>query len=133
MLIYLGVLKDGKSAVFLIDDGVTAVGDGDCAPSIDDCDLVRMRAGDTEFLDVTDDAGVVTAQYRFDLVTIKKIKTASASRATASSKAGRRLLKTRVAADGPTGYRWDAASGTLERRPGRALRATFASATVSLP
>jgi hypothetical protein len=134
VLIYLGVLKDGETAVFLVDHGVAAVGDGDCRPSPDECDTLRLRAGETEFLDVTDDeTGAVTAQYQLDLVKIHKSTTASASRAAASSKAGRRLLKTRIAADGPTGYRWDAAAGALERHSGQALRATFAHASVSLP
>jgi hypothetical protein len=133
VLIYLGVLKDGKTAVFLVDHGVQAVGDGVCRPGPGDCETIRLQAGDTEFLDVTDATGAVTAQYQLDLVKIHKSSTASAARATASSKAGRRLLKARVASDGPTGYRWDTAAGALERRPGHALRATFAGATVALP
>ena len=72
MLIYLGVLKDGKTAVFLVDHGVTAVGDGDCRPSPDECETLRLKAGDTEFLDVTDATGAVTAQYQLDLVKIHK-------------------------------------------------------------
>ena len=44
MLIYLGVLKDGKTAVFLVDHGVSAVGDGDCAPSPDECETLRMQS-----------------------------------------------------------------------------------------
>ncbi len=133
VLIYLGVLRDGKTAVFLVDHGVTAVGDGDCRPSPDECETLRLKAGETEFLDVTDATGASTGQYQLDLVKIHQSSTASASRAQASSKAGRRLLKARVSSEGPTGYRWDAAAGALERRPGRALRATFADATVSLP
>ncbi len=133
MLIYLGVLRDGKTAVFLVDHGVSAVGDGDCRPSPDECETLRLKAGETEFLDVTDATGASTGQYQLDLVKIHKSSTASASRAQASSKAGRRLLEARVASDGPTGYRWDAAAGALQRRPGQTLRATFADATVSLP
>jgi hypothetical protein len=92
-----------------------------------------MRAGDTEFFDVIDETGSVSAQYQLDLVKIHKGTTASASRAKASSKAGRRALQARVASAGPTGYRWDAAAGALERSPGKALRATVAGATVGLP
>jgi hypothetical protein len=133
VLIYLGVLKDGKTAVFLVDHGVSAIGDGDCRPSPEECETVRLREGETEFFDVTDEAGQVTAQYQLDLVKIHNGTTASAARATASSKAGRRALKARVASAGPTGYRWDAASGALERSPRNALRATVAGATVALP
>ncbi len=133
VLIYLGVLKDGKTAVFLVDHGVSAVGDGDCRPTGDECETLRLKAGDTEFLDVVDEAGTVGAQFQLDLVKIHKSTTASASRAQASSKAGRRLLKARVSSDGPTGYRWDAAAGALQRRQGQAVRATFAGATAYLP
>jgi len=132
VLIYLGVLADGKTAVFLLDHGVSAVGDGDCRPSPEECETMRLRAGETEFLDVTDETGAV-AQYQLDLVKIHRMSTTSATRAQASSKAGRRLLEARVSADGPTGYRWDAAAGTLERRGDRGLRATVAGAIVALP
>jgi hypothetical protein len=133
VLIYLGVLRDGKTAVFLVDHGVSAVGDGECRPSPDECETLRLRAGGTEFLDVTDETGAVTGQYQLDLVKIHKSTTASASRAAASSKAGRRLLKARVSSEGPTGYRWDAGTGALERRAGQAIRATLAGVTVALP
>jgi hypothetical protein len=133
VLIYLGVLRDGKTAVFLVDKDVHAIGDGECQPTPDACETVRLRAGDTEFFDVVDEDGNVTAQYQLDLVKIHKSSTTSASRARASSKAGQRLLKARVASDGPTGYRWDAAAGTLERRRVDRLVATVASQTVSLP
>jgi hypothetical protein len=133
VLIYLGVLKDGETAVFLVDHGVQPIGDGDCRPAPEQCETIRLRAGETEFLDVTDDEGSVTAQYQLDLIKIHKSTTASASKAKASSKAGRRVLKARVAADGPTGYRWNDAAGALERRSDRALRGTVADSTVALP
>lgn len=113
-LIYLGVSKDGKRAIFLLEQGVQVVGDGECDPTPEDCETLRLRAGETEFLDVVDETGATTAQYQLDLVKIHKGKTASASKATASSKAGRELLADR----GRVPFRFDADSGTLERRPG---------------
>ena len=113
-LIYLGVSKDGKRAIFLLEQGVEVVGDGECDPTPEDCETLRLRAGETEFLDVVDETGATTAQYQLDLVKIHKGKTASASKATASSKAGRELLADR----GRVPFRFDADSGTLERRPG---------------
>lgn len=133
VLIYLGVLKDGKTAVFLVDHGVQAIGDGDCRPSPDECETIRLRAGDTEFIDVKDEAGAVTAQYQLDLLKIHRTSTTSAREAKASSKAGQRLLRARVSDDGPKEYRWDDATGTLEKRPGRALRGTFGRTAVALP
>jgi len=130
VLIYLGVLKDGKTAVFLIDDGVSAVGDGECHPAPEQCETIGLKAGETEFFDVTDETGNVSEQYQLDLVKIHKAETTSATQARASSKAGRRLLKAHVAS---TGYRWVASAGALEPRPDKTLRATFAGATVALP
>ena len=113
-LIYLGVSKDGKSALFLLEQGVEVVGDGECDPMPEDCETLRLKAGETEFLDVVDEAGNVTAQYQLDLLKIHKGETASASKASASSKAGRDLLAER----GRLPFRFDVDSGTLERRSG---------------
>ena len=113
-LIYLGVSKDGKSAMFLLEQGVEVVGDGECDPTPEDCETLRLRAGETEFLDVVDETGNTTAQYQLDLVKIHKGETASASKASASSKAGRELLAERARLP----FRFDVDSGTLERRPG---------------
>ena len=104
-LIYLGVLADGETVVFLLDHGIAAVGDGICRPNPEDCQTLRLRAGDTEFLDVKDKTGAVTEQFQLELVKIHRVTTASASDANANSKDGRRLLKAGVSADGPNGYR----------------------------
>jgi hypothetical protein len=72
VLIYMGVLKDGKTAVFLVDDGVEPVGDGECHPTPEQCETVRLRVGETEFFDVKDETGTVTAQYQLDLIKIHK-------------------------------------------------------------
>ena len=118
VLIYLGVLKDGKTAVFLVDKGVTALGDGDCRPTPDKCETVRLKEGETEFLDVADETGKVTAQYQLDLIEIHNANSGSAARA---SRAGddRPARSVRRA-------RWGAAYGST-------LQATVASETVSLP
>ena len=117
-LIYLGVSGDGKSAIFLLEQGVEVVGDGECDPTPDACETLRLEAGETEFLDVVDEQGNVSAQYQLDLVKIHKGETASAAKASASSKAGRKLLAERASADGRLPFRFDVGSGTLERRPG---------------
>jgi hypothetical protein len=125
-LIYLGVSGNGKEAIFLLEQGVEVVGDGECDPTPDACETLRLAAGETEFLDVVDETGATTAQYQLDLVKIHKGKTASASKATASSQAGRELLADR----GRVPFRFDADSGTLERRPG--VVADVARTTASL-
>jgi hypothetical protein len=93
VLIYLGVLKDGKTAVFLVDGGVTPVGDGECKPSPDNCETIRLREGETEFLDVKDEAGNVAQQYQLDLIKIHNSSKASASKAGKSRTASTSRLR----------------------------------------
>jgi hypothetical protein len=85
-LIYVGVLKDGKVAEFLVDSGVTADGDGECHPSPDACETIRLREGEIEFLDVKDETGAVVAQYQLELLEIHKGSGAKASKASKASK-----------------------------------------------
>ncbi len=101
VLIYLGLSRDGKSAIFLVDEGVEAVGDGSCDPAPDKCETVELKAGETEFLDVKDDTGNVVAQYQLDLIKIHKASASSAraSRTRATRAKAARLLQG-VGADG---------------------------------
>jgi hypothetical protein len=84
VLIYVGVRDGGKVAEFLLDAGVTAIGDGECFPSADACETIRLREGETEFLDVKDEAGTVVEQYQLDLVEIHNGSGAKASKAKAA-------------------------------------------------
>jgi hypothetical protein len=83
-LVYLGLVKGGKEAKFLVDASVTAQGDGRCeSPSgnPDDCTTLYLRAGETEFLDIMGPDGTTpTAQYQFDLVSIHASKRAKAAK-----------------------------------------------------
>ena len=84
VLVYLGPGKGGKTAVFMVDEGVVAQGDAVCKPSPANCETLHMRPGDTEFLDVTDEDGTVTAQFQLDLLKIKTSTTADAAAAVKS-------------------------------------------------
>jgi hypothetical protein len=124
LLIYMGVLKDGKTAVFLVDSGVEPTGDGECKPAPAQCETIQLRAGETEFFDVKDDTGAVVGQYELDLVTIHQGATTSAKRARtayAGSKSGRRVLRARSARRGPSLYRLNGLTGTIARRSLSAL------------
>ena len=129
-LIYLGVADDKKSAIFMVDSDVEAQGDGDCSPTPNNCETIRLREGETEFFDVIDDEGNPTDQYQLDLIKIRRSTTASASEAEAArakaSKAGRRALRARQAAAGPLRYRYDAKSGTVRKIGKRAYKALMA-------
>lgn len=108
--LYLGLLEDHKSAVFIIDAGVKVLGDGHCDPSPEDCQTLTMKKGETEFLTRGD------KQWELDLVDINVKKTTDAKAA--------RLSRTRIAVDGrkkPRGlvsrvgrFRYDESAGALD-------------------
>ena len=130
VLVYLGPGKGGKTAIFMVDEGVVAQGDAVCKPSPANCETLHMAVGDTEFLDVTDEDGNVSAQYQLDLLKIKTDRTASTAKAVkaraAASKSGRSVLRARQAAVGPLRYRYDAKSGTVRKIGKRAYKALLA-------
>jgi hypothetical protein len=134
VLIYLGVLKDKKTAVFLLDSGVVAQGDGECHPSRNQCETIQIHAGETEFFDVPDANGQVGsgAQYELDVLKLHKTTTTDAKKASKArasvSKKGRMILRARVAGDGPLRYRYDAKTGRLERLSKKAYKAIVSKA-----
>ena len=140
VLIYMGLMDDNKTAVFLLDSGVVAQGDGTCRPSRNQCETIHIRAGETEFFDVAPDDGSGTtttdgasgAQYELDVVKIRKSTTTNAkkakkARASVSTK-GRMILRARIAGDGPLRYRYDAKSGRLHKLTHKAYTAVVAKA-----
>lgn len=113
--VFLGV-KNGNTAVFLVSSDAKATGDGTCRPSDSQCEQIEIKAGETEFFDVSTDAGI--RQYQLDVLAIKKIVTASSSAAKSAnarvSQAGAQLLKD-AGSDGVAlgAYRWSADLGLL--------------------
>jgi hypothetical protein len=66
ILIFTGLLKDGKTAVFLVTSDATSQGDGKCSPTATVCASLLMKADQVEFLDVVDTGGT-TVQYELDM------------------------------------------------------------------
>jgi hypothetical protein len=139
VLIYLGVLDDKKTAVFLLDSGVIAQGDGECKPSRTTCETIHIREGETEFFDVpSGDETEAEAeegggtQYQLDVIKIRKATTTDAEQAKAAkariSKKGKQILRARIAGDGPLRYRYDRKSGRLEKLSKKAYKAVTAKA-----
>jgi hypothetical protein len=94
LLVYLGLAKGGKEALFLVDASVIADGDGHCdGDSATDCQTLHLRAGDTEFLDVTDDKGDVVFKYQLDLIAIHPSKQTLAAAAKAAKAAKAKAAK----------------------------------------
>ena len=97
--VFLGVLADGKTALFLVSSDAQATGDGSCKPTPANCERVEMKAGDTEFFDVATPEGEVV-QYQLDLVRVARQRSASAAVASAArareSTEGRKVLRSAV-------------------------------------
>ncbi len=127
LVIFLGMRKDLKSAVFLLSSDVHASGDGTCTPSRKECTTVELQEGDTAFFDVTGSDGRVT-QYELDLTAIHVTQTSSKSDADAAyarvSRAGARLFAHRGQASADANgrrvripYRYAPARGVLHIAP----------------
>jgi hypothetical protein len=124
VLVYRGVEEGGKVAVFELTGSVTAEGDGTCEPSPQDCQILRLREGEIEFITVNDTGDETDAQYQLEVVKIHTSKTKSKSELTKTSAAGRKVLsklgrKSRYSFDGET--------GTLRKGKSLSLRSRRAS------
>ena len=140
--VFLGVLKDAKTAVFLVSSDVAATGDGKCRPSAADCQTIEIQEGDTEFFDPERDGK--TVQYEMDLLHLDRTTdaakqvTAAAARAAASrhSKAGAAMLRAghadgKQSYDGLDGYRWLPDRGVLTRVPAGAKASSTTGAAAA--
>ena len=123
--VYPGVLKDGKTAVFLLSSDATATGDGHCRPSAKSCQTIEVKEGDTEFFDLTVDGEAV--QYQLDVVQGLQEGRQHRGRRRGRlrqrhSNAGADLLRQahRIGSSafkGAAAYRWLPDSGVLVRTP----------------
>ncbi len=78
VLVFEGL--DGSTAVFSVPGLVTGEGDGTCSPDPSNCATVKLHAGDTEFLTVTDPAdNSKSVQYQLELVKVYTKKTVVAA------------------------------------------------------
>jgi hypothetical protein len=75
VLVYRGVESGGKAAIFELTGDIVAQGDGACLPTPEDCQYLKLNAGETEFITVSDTGTEADAQYQLDLVKIYKKKT----------------------------------------------------------
>ena len=124
VLVYRGVEEGGKVAVFELTGSVTAQGDGVCEPAPEDCQILRLREGETEFITVNDTGTETDAQYQLEVVKIHTSKTASKSELTKTSAAGRKVLSK---LGRKTRYSFDSETGTLRKGKSLSLSARRAS------
>ena len=94
--VFMGVLADGKTALFLVSSDAEATGDGTCKPTPDNCERIEMQAGQTEFFDVATPDGA-TVQYQLDLVRVSRTRSTSpavaANARSRESAEGREVLR----------------------------------------
>ena len=72
VIVFQGLENKGKVAVFELTGTVTVEGDGECDPTPEACQFVRLRAGETVFVTVADTGETTDAQYQLDLVKINR-------------------------------------------------------------
>ncbi len=119
LALYMGVKDDRSTAIFALLSDVTATGDGTCRPSADDCQVVGLKVGDAELLEVTmSDGSVAGYQLQVDKVAQKTLDTAAAGRASRhrESETGRGLLRSAIAASPNTyvgNYRYSVGPAVL--------------------
>ncbi|HEV2062707.1 MAG TPA: hypothetical protein VGR12_07640, partial [Solirubrobacteraceae bacterium] len=94
--VFMGVLADGKTALFLVSSDAEATGDGQCKPDPSNCERIEMQAGQTQFFDVTTPDGA-TVQYQLDLVRVARVRASdpavAASARSRESAEGRQVLR----------------------------------------
>jgi hypothetical protein len=78
--IYMGLLRDRRTAVFLIDADATKHGEGSCKPDARTCTTVHVRKGQTVYLEVPS-ASRGSVQYRLELLRVVKRRTSSRAKA----------------------------------------------------
>jgi hypothetical protein len=119
LLVYRGVEDGGKVAVFELTGAVVAEGDGACEPKPENCQYLKLHAGETEFITLSDTGDAATdVQYQLDLVKIYKKATREKADASSSglAKAAATSLRTRkVTLRRRNRYVFDATTGTLHR------------------
>jgi len=97
--VFLGVLADGETAMFLVSSDAKATGDGTCKPTPESCERIEVKAGDTVFFDFTTPAGE-TVQYQLDLRKVQRRRAPDATVASAARKResvpGRTILRAAV-------------------------------------
>lgn len=133
-LIFLGLLSDKKTAVFLLSSDVTANGEGACRPSKTTCETVELNVGEAELLDIAMEGGN-PVQYELE---VQSIDAGKASTKAVAAKAHKRLnrrgrtivqaarLIARAAqkVTRANAYRYDSRLGVLRREdPEKALGA----------
>src|SRR4051794_37437568 len=112
--IYLGVMRGGWGAVFMLRDDVRPVGAPSCRPRKSICTWIILHPGESVTLNAKDAATGVVTPYTLKLAAIREdtVSEDAAKAFYAKANAGGRCLLGPLAA-----YHYDAGTGTLALRP----------------
>lgn len=137
VVIFLGVVEHSRTAAFIIPSDTHAAGEGRCLPSPAKCKTVLLRAGQTEFFDVTKpSAAVIQYELRVKKVTFgeTRSRTAAAGAFVRLTRPGVRTLRRRLAERASRGRRAGdfsvPAASALDRANRLVLRGLTAGARV---
>jgi hypothetical protein len=98
LLSFLGVKSDGRTATFLVSDGVAVSGaDRVCRPSRATCRLLELQAGDNVLLTRTPPSGGEAKRYRVRIVRLALTETTRAPVARTSGRAGQAATRAATA------------------------------------
>jgi hypothetical protein len=130
----LGVLRDGRTASFVLSPKVTASGNGTCRPSKQDCKTVELRGGDAEYLRVTGADGQPDTWYYLEVLHVDRRRASSARQAAAAyaRRSGAGAAVIRKAASSVRHVRYLPARGVLVRARRSAGGQAAASAAAGL-
>ncbi|HEV2997551.1 MAG TPA: hypothetical protein VGX16_00470, partial [Solirubrobacteraceae bacterium] len=119
LVVYAGVSKSGKGALFTVVGEVILKGTGVCVPSATSCESIELAAGASEQLEVINSAGQpVLYELKVEKIEKKSTTLAAAGRVRKRvSRAGGLLLR-REGLTHVTGVRYLPATGLLEVRHG---------------
>jgi hypothetical protein len=96
VVLSVGASDDGKNALFLVTSGATAHGDASCIPSEAQCEILSMKKGDTEFLEVSPSADTVaTYELAVTDIELKEVSGTTSSQSELRAKARRLRLSAR--------------------------------------
>jgi hypothetical protein len=84
IIVFMGVRKDGETAVFLVGANATTTGDGSCDPSEDECTFLSMKKGDKRTIEAVGQNNEVT-DYELVLQDINVKKTTGPEKAQSSA------------------------------------------------
>jgi hypothetical protein len=95
LVVFLGLMSDAKTAVFLVSSTASPAGPGRCTPSLRNCEFLKLKAGQQEALLTVNANGSVT-EYALEVTAVHLVQnsqpTAAPLAPARTSNAGRKIV-----------------------------------------